>query len=88
MHKSFREFLKAAEKHRLLRRVTEPVDPSWEPASMAKWMFHALPIDRRFGLFFENVSGARFPLVIDALGASIDTYALALQTESQTINET
>ncbi len=77
----------AAEARGLLRRVTEPVDPSWEPASMAKWMFHALPMEQRFGLWFENVTGARFPLVIGALGASPRTYAFALQTQIPSLNE-
>ncbi len=84
---NFREFLSAAEQRRLLRRVTESVDPTWEPASMAKWMFHALPMEKRFGLMFENVAGARFPLVIGALGASVDAYALALQTDPAALND-
>ncbi len=53
---------------------------------MAKWMFHALPIEQRFGLLFENVAGSRFPLVIGALGASVDTYALALQATPDALN--
>jgi len=84
---SFRDFLDAAGQRELLRRVTAPVDASWEPASLAKWMFHALPIEQRFGLLFENVTGARFPLVIGALGASVDTYALALQAEPEELND-
>ena len=54
---------------------------------MAKWMFHALPIEQRFGLLFEDVAGARFPLVIGALGASVDTYALALEAAPEQIND-
>lgn len=83
----FRDFLAASERRGLLRRVSASVDPTWEPASLAKWMFHALPMEQRFGLLFENVAGARFPLVIGALGASTDTYALALQVEPAQVNE-
>ena len=86
-YSNFREFLNAAEQRQLLRRVTPSVDRTWEPASIAKWMFQALPIEARFGLLFENVAGARFPLVIGALGASVDTYALALQTEPDALND-
>ena len=82
-----REFLGAAEQCGRLRRVKESVDPSWEPASIAKWMFLALPVAERFGLMFEDVVGARFPLVTGALGASIDTYALALQTKPDALND-
>jgi UbiD family decarboxylase len=86
-YSNFREFLNAAERSGLLRRVAKSVDSSWEPASIAKWMFHALPIKERFGLMFDDVEGARFPLVIGALGASVDTYALALQTEPDGLND-
>lgn len=86
-YNNFRDFLSAAEQQNLLRRVAPTVDPTWEPASIAKWMFHALPIEERFGLLFDNVAGAKFPLAIGALGASIDTYALALQTEPGKLND-
>jgi UbiD family decarboxylase len=86
-YNNFRDFLSAAEQQKLLRRIAPTVDPTWEPASIAKWMFHGLPIEERFGLLFDNVAGAKFPLVIGALGASIDTYALALQTEPEKLND-
>ncbi len=86
-YRDMREFLGVAEQCGRLRRVKESVDPSWEPASIAKWMFLALPVAERFGLMFEDVIGARFPLVTGALGASIDTYALALETKPDALND-
>ncbi len=86
-HHDFRDFLAALEQHGLLRRITQPVDVSWEPASLAKWMFQALPEDERFGLLFEQVIGVDYPLVTAAIGASKRTYALALDAAPADIPE-
>lgn len=87
MHASMREFLADLERAGKLHRVTKPVDRSWEPASLVKWMYQALPDDRRFGFFFEHVDGTSIPLVTAALGASTTSYALALGVEPDAINE-
>ncbi len=86
-YRDFRDFLAVSEQRGKLRRVAKTVDRSWEPASMAKWMFQALPEDDRFGLMFENVEGSEFPLVTGALGASVHTYAMALGVEPDELND-
>jgi UbiD family decarboxylase len=85
-NRTFRDFIAIAEQRGLLRRVQKTVDPSWEPASMAKWAFQALPDDKRFGLLFEDVEGSDLPLCTGALGASRTAYALALDVEPEQIN--
>jgi UbiD family decarboxylase len=70
-----------------LARVSKEVDSAWEPAALAKWMFQAVPESQRVGLLFENVRGSAFPLAIGALGASNETYAIALGTTPDGIND-
>ena len=87
-HRDFREFVAVAEQRGLLRRVRQSVDPSWEPACLAKWAFQALSNEDRFGLLFEDVEGSDFALCTGALGASRDAYALALGVAPDEINDT
>jgi UbiD family decarboxylase len=82
-----RDFLTALEARGLLRRISKPVDRMWEPAALAKWMYQAMPDDKRFGMYFENVIGSGIPLVTAALGASTATYAAALDVEPDGIND-
>ncbi len=86
MSRTFRDFIAVAEQQGLLRRVQKTVDRSWEPACFAKWAFQALPDHERFGLLFEDVEGSAMPLCTGALGASRQTYALALDVEPEQIN--
>jgi 4-hydroxy-3-polyprenylbenzoate decarboxylase len=86
-HRNMRDYLVDLERAGMLRRISKSVDPSWEPASLAKWMFQALPDERRFGLYFERVEDSAIPLVTGALGASTRSYALALGVESDRIND-
>jgi 4-hydroxy-3-polyprenylbenzoate decarboxylase len=83
----FREFLARAEARGLLKRVAQAVDAGWEPGCLVKWMYHGLPASQRFGLRFDQLSGSAFPLVTAALGASVDSYALALGVAPAEINE-
>ena len=62
----------------LLQRVTHPVDPSWEPACIVRWLYQGLPEHRRFGLLFESVTGYDMPLMVGILGASTAMYATIL----------
>jgi UbiD family decarboxylase len=86
-YRDMRDYLAALEQHDLLRRVTREVDRSWEIACLAKWMYQALPVERRFGLFCQNVTGSTIPVVTAALGASPRSVALALQCEVEEIND-
>lgn len=86
-HRDFRDFLAVLEQSGKLRRVAQPVDRLWQPASLAKWMFQAILEDDRFGLFFEKVEGSDFRLTTGAIGASRHTYAMALGVTPDEIGE-
>lgn len=86
-YRDFREFLAVAEQRGKVRRIRNGVDRTWEPGCLIKWMYQALPDNERFGLFFEKVNGSDFPLVTGALGASSETYALALGVEPAEVNK-
>lgn len=86
-HRTMRDFLTALEKEGLLRRISRPVDRMWEPAALAKWMYQAMPAEKRFGMYFEKVKGSAIPIVTGALGANTAAYAIALDVEGDGIND-
>ncbi len=86
-HRDFREFIAVAEQQGILRRATQAVDITWEPASMIKWAFQALSEEDRFGLLFDNVEGSEFALGIGILGASRQAYALGLGVAPDEISD-
>jgi 2,5-furandicarboxylate decarboxylase 1 len=86
-YRDMRDYLAVLEQHDLLRRVTRELDRSWEIACLAKWMYQALPVERRFGLLCQNVKGSSIPVITAALGASPRSVALALQCEVDEIND-
>ena len=86
-HRTMRDFLSALEKKGLLRRIAKPVDRMWEPAALARWMYQALPAEKRFGMYFEKVKGSEIPIVTAALGANTAAYATALGVEVEGIND-
>jgi len=86
-YRDMRDYLAALEQQNLLKRVTREVDHNWEVACLAKWMYQALPIEERFGLYFQNVKGSTIPVVTGALGASPKSVAIALQCEVHQIND-
>ena len=86
-HRTMRDFLSVLEKKGLLRRIARPVDRTWEPAALARWMYQALPAEKRFGMFFEKVKNCDIPIVTAALGANTEAYATALGVEPDGIND-
>ena len=86
-NRTFRDFIAVAEQQGLLRRVQQTVDASWEPGCLIKWAFQALSDEERFGLLFENVEGSEMALCTGALGASRQTYALAVGVEQDQVNQ-
>jgi 2,5-furandicarboxylate decarboxylase 1 len=86
-YRDMRDYLAALEQHNLLKRVAKEVDRNWEVACLAKWIYQALPVERRFGLLFQNVKGSDIPVVTAALGASPHSVALALQCDVEEIND-
>ena len=86
-YRDIREHLAALEAKGKLRRIQKNVDHTWEVACLARWMFQALPDSERFGLLFEKVKGHDIPVMTGVLGASRETYAIALETEQDQVNE-
>ena len=86
--RDMRDYLAVLEQQNLVKRVVRKVDHNWEVACLAKWMFQALPIDQRFGLYFQNVAGFTIPVVTGALGGSPASVAVALQCDVDEINDT
>ena len=86
-YRDLRDYLATLEQHDLLKKVTKEVDRSWEVACLAKWMYQAVPVERRFGFFFQNVRGSSIPIVTAALGASPRSVALALRCDVEQIND-
>jgi UbiD family decarboxylase len=85
-YRDMRDYLATLERHDLLKRVSREVDPGWEIACLAKWMYQALPVDRRFGFMFQHVRGSNIPVVTGALGACPQSVALALQCDVEHLN--
>ncbi len=86
-HRDMRDYLATLIQRDLVKRVRREVDHNWEVACLAKWMYQALPTDRRFGLYFENVKGSTIPVVTGALGACPESVAIALQCDIDQIND-
>jgi UbiD family decarboxylase len=86
-YRDMRDFVAALESKGKLRRIRKEVDHTWELACIARWMYQALPPEQRFGLLFENVKGSSIPVMTGVLGASPETYAVALQTTPEQVNQ-
>jgi 4-hydroxy-3-polyprenylbenzoate decarboxylase len=85
---TFRELIATLEKKGRLKRITRPVDPAWEAGCLVKWLYQAVPDERRFGFLFENVKGSKIPLAVGLIGSSTDAYATALGVPPDEINAT
>jgi UbiD family decarboxylase len=86
-YRDIRDYLEALEAKGKLRRIKKSVDHTWELACLARWMLQAFPDEDRFGLLFEQVKGFDIPVMTGILGASRYTYAIALETEPDRIND-
>lgn len=86
-YRDIRDFLSTLEAKGKLRRIQKEVDHTWELSCLARWMYQGLPAEQRFGLLFENIKDFTIPVMTGVLGASPDTYAIALQTPVDQINQ-
>lgn len=84
----FRELIDILGERGLVRQIDRPVDGAWEPACLAKWIFHGLPEDERIGLIFNKVIGSRFRLATGLIGASERSYCATLGVVPEAINAT
>jgi UbiD family decarboxylase len=83
---SLRALIARLEEDGRVRRITRRVDPTWEAACLAKWVYHGLPEAERFGLVFDDV-GSTARLATGILGANTASYAAALDVPEGAINE-
>ena len=83
---TMRELIELLESRGKLHRVKKEVDPSWEIACMARWVYQGFPMQDRFALLFENVKGSSMSVVTPLIGASRDVYAMALATTPDQIH--
>lgn len=86
-YRDIRDYMGALEAKGKLRRIGKGVDHTWELSCLARWMFQALPEEKRFGLLFEQVKGFDTPVMTGIIGASREVYAIALETEPDQINK-
>ena len=56
-YRDIRDYLDTLETRGKLKRIKKGVDPTWELACLARWMFQALSAEERFGFFFEKING-------------------------------
>ncbi|MFB6110238.1 MAG: UbiD family decarboxylase [Halodesulfurarchaeum sp.] len=84
--RTFRDHLDTLESAGRLERVRKPVDPDWELASMARWLYHGFDEADRFALRFDDVQGYDIPVTTAALGASRRVYAHALDVDPDDIH--
>ncbi len=85
-YRDMRSYLAALEQSGLLKRVSQPVNRARDIGCLVKWMYQALPMERRFGLRFDKVEGSSMSVATSALGASIQSVAMALRCENDEIN--
>ncbi len=78
-----RAHLQELERRGKLIRVSRPINKDTELHPLVRWQFRGLPESQRKAFLFENVYDSRgrsygFPVVVGALAASEEIYALAL----------
>ena len=86
-YRDMRDYLAVLQQQGLVRRVSRETDHNWEVACLAKWMYQALPVEQRFGLYFDNIKNSKINVITAALGASPASVALALQCGVDEIND-
>jgi UbiD family decarboxylase len=86
-YRDMRDYLAVLQQQGLVRRVSRETDHNWEVACLAKWMYQALPVEQRFGLYFDNIKNSKIHVITGALGASPASVALALQCGVDEIND-
>lgn len=86
-YKDLREYLARLESAGKLQRIRAAVDKDWEIAAVSRLVFERIPEAQRPALIFENVRGHDIPVTLGVLGASVDIYALALDTSRDQIQD-
>ncbi len=83
---SLRDHLSRLEKAGRLFHVKAEVDKDWEIACVTR-QTAGLPPQERYAIQFDRIRGHQTPVVVGAIGASRDIYALALGIQAGEIHE-
>lgn len=91
-YKDLREHIKALEKKGKLMRVTRPINKDTQLHPLVRLQFRGLPEEERKAWLFENIYDAKgkkytIPVLVGALGASPQVYAIGLQCEVHEIGK-
>jgi len=91
-YKDLREHLVALENNGKLVRIKREINKDTEIHPLVRLQFRGLPEEERKAFFFENVVDAKGhkydgPVVVGALAASLDIYAIGLMCKPEEINE-
>ncbi len=91
-YKDLRDYLEVLEKHDLLVRVKRQINKDTQLHPLVRLQFRGLPEEQRKAFLFENVidsKGRRYsiPVLVCALAASRDIYALGMQCKPEEIME-
>jgi len=82
--RAYLERLKQAGK---LKVIDREVDKDWEISAVGRVAFQTIPEEERPALMFTNVKGYTAPVVFGVLGGSRAIYALALDTDSDKVQQ-
>ncbi len=91
-YKDLREYIKALDEKGKLVRVSQPVNKDTQLHPLVRLQFRGLPEEERKTFLFENVYDSKgkkydIPVVIAALGASPQVYAVGMMCEVDEITE-
>lgn len=91
-YRDLREYIQALEAKGKLLRISEPINKDTQLHPFARLQFRGLPETERKAFLFENVCDSKgkdydIPVLIGALGASPQVYAVGMQCEVSEIGE-
>ena len=89
-YKDLREHLRALEERGKLVRVSRPINKDTELHPLVRLQFRGLPEEERKAFYFDNIYDSKgrkytIPLVVGALGASPQVYAIGMMCEVEEI---
>lgn len=73
------------EKNGKLKRIKIPVNKDWEISAVTRRLFQKIDPKRRPALLFENITDYRHSVLVGALGASREIYAMSLGIKEEEI---
>lgn len=91
-YKDLREYITALEEKGKLVRVSQPINKDTELHPLVRLQFRGLPEEERKTFYFDNVYDSKgkkysIPVLVAALGASPQVYAIGMMCEVEEIGE-